>query len=158
MKKKILIKTLLLLTIFIFFKINYTVYAQNNKKVVLQLRWNHQYQFAGYYVAKWMGFYDEAGLDVEIKSAFDSNKNILVATKEVLEGRADFGIGSDDVLMEENKGSKLCIVASVFQRSAVEYYMRADTSYRGIVDLSKLNTARRKNDLLDIELQAMHYT
>ncbi|MBZ9686367.1 ABC transporter substrate-binding protein [Clostridium estertheticum] len=155
MKKKFLIKTLLLLTAFVFLKINCIAYAQNNKKVVLQLRWNHQYQFAGYYVAKWMGFYDAEGLDVEIKSAFTSNNSILVATKEVLEGRADFGIGSDDVLMEENKGANLCIVASLFQRSAVEYYMKSDTPYRGIVDLTKLNIARRKNDLLDIELQAM---
>ena len=123
--------------------------------MVLQLRWNHQYQFAGYYVAKWMGFYDSEGLDVEIKSAFTANNSILDATKEVLEGRADFGIGADDVLMEENKGAKLCVVASLFQRSAVEYYMKSDTPYRAIIDLTKLNTARRKNDLLDIELQAM---
>ncbi|MDG2283953.1 MAG: ABC transporter substrate-binding protein, partial [Alphaproteobacteria bacterium] len=32
--------------------------------VTLQLKWVTQAQFAGYYVAKDKGFYDEAGLDV----------------------------------------------------------------------------------------------
>ncbi len=36
-------------------------------KVTLQLKWVTQAQFAGYYVAKDKGFYEEEGLDVEIK-------------------------------------------------------------------------------------------
>ncbi len=36
-------------------------------KVTLQLKWVAQSQFAGYFVAKEKGFYEEAGLDVEIK-------------------------------------------------------------------------------------------
>ena len=34
-------------------------------KVTLQLKWVTQAQFAGYYVAKDKGFYEEAGLDVD---------------------------------------------------------------------------------------------
>ncbi|MEM7059075.1 MAG: ABC transporter substrate-binding protein, partial [Pseudomonadota bacterium] len=37
-------------------------------KVTLQLKWVTQAQFAGYYVAKDKGFYEEEGLDVEIKA------------------------------------------------------------------------------------------
>ena len=36
-------------------------------KLTLQLKWVTQAQFAGYYVAKDKGFYDEVDLDVEIK-------------------------------------------------------------------------------------------
>ena len=36
-------------------------------KVTLQLKWVTQAQFAGYYVAKDKGFYEEEDLDVEIK-------------------------------------------------------------------------------------------
>lgn len=36
-------------------------------KVTLQLKWVTQAQFGGYYVAKDQGFYEEEGLDVEIK-------------------------------------------------------------------------------------------
>ncbi len=38
-------------------------------KVTLQLKWVTQAQFAGYYVAKDKGYYEEEGLDVEIKPA-----------------------------------------------------------------------------------------
>ncbi|HEY5598741.1 MAG TPA: ABC transporter substrate-binding protein, partial [Kiloniellales bacterium] len=40
--------------------------AHAAEKVTLQLKWVTQAQFAGYYVAKDKGFYDEVGLDVTI--------------------------------------------------------------------------------------------
>jgi hypothetical protein len=36
-------------------------------KVSLQLKWRHQFQFAGYYAALAQGFYGAAGLNVEIR-------------------------------------------------------------------------------------------
>lgn len=44
-------------------------HANAAEKVTLQLKWVTQAQFAGYYVAKDKGFYEEEGLDVEIKPA-----------------------------------------------------------------------------------------
>jgi ABC-type nitrate/sulfonate/bicarbonate transport system substrate-binding protein len=49
----------------------YSLFAQslNNKeleKVSIQLKWHNQFQFAGYYVAKYKGYYEQAGLDVEL--------------------------------------------------------------------------------------------
>ena len=41
--------------------------ANAAEKVVLQLHGPAQFEFAGYYAALWKGFYDEAGLAVEIK-------------------------------------------------------------------------------------------
>jgi len=37
-----------------------------NETVNLQLRWMHQFQFAGYYAALEKGYYKKAGLDVVI--------------------------------------------------------------------------------------------
>ncbi len=37
--------------------------------VSLQLKWKHQFQFAGYYQALEQGFYRDAGLDVTIRDA-----------------------------------------------------------------------------------------
>ena len=31
----------------------------------LLLRWDHQFQFAGYYAALWKGYYSDAGLEVK---------------------------------------------------------------------------------------------
>ena len=36
-------------------------------QVSLQLKWKHQFQFAGYYAALEQGFYRDAGLDVSIR-------------------------------------------------------------------------------------------
>lgn len=41
--------------------------ARASEKVVLQLRWDNQFQFAGYYAAKWQGYYEAEGIDVEIR-------------------------------------------------------------------------------------------
>lgn len=38
-------------------------------KVTLQLKWKHQFQFAGYYAAKSKGLYQQAGLDVTLLEA-----------------------------------------------------------------------------------------
>lgn len=57
MKKSLFYLILILLSTFL----------NANEKVVLQLKWFHQFQFAGYYAAKEKGFYDEVGLDVQIK-------------------------------------------------------------------------------------------
>lgn len=38
-------------------------------RVTLQLKWKHQFQFAGYYAALEQGFYREAGLAVRILQA-----------------------------------------------------------------------------------------
>ena len=36
-------------------------------QVSMQLKWKHQFQFAGYYAALEQGFYRDAGLDVTIR-------------------------------------------------------------------------------------------
>ncbi|MES2875318.1 MAG: ABC transporter substrate-binding protein, partial [Bacteroidota bacterium] len=38
--------------------------AQEGNKIRLQLKWNHQFQFAGFYAAQQKGFFKDAGLDV----------------------------------------------------------------------------------------------
>ncbi len=55
--------------------------AEELKKVSLQLRWDSQFQFAGYYAAKWQGYYADAGLDVDIRSAITPDGKILGAVR-----------------------------------------------------------------------------
>ncbi|MEN1761980.1 ABC transporter substrate-binding protein [Anoxynatronum sibiricum] len=125
------------------------------RPVTLQLRWEPQFQFAGYYAALWQGYYADAGLDVTIRSAFDENGEVRQATEEVQSGRADFGVGAVDILMANEQGEALSVVAAIFQRSAVAYYRLEETRMTTLVDLLDLTVARRHHDLLDVELQAM---
>ena len=150
-QKKLIGLTLLLLIAF-----NYHVmpiYAASDS-VVLQLRWQHQFQFAGYYVADWNGYYEAEGLDVSIRSAF-TDSGLVQATDEVLAGRAEFGIGASDILIAQDQSADLKLIASFFQKSPVEYYALAETPINSPLDFPSLNAARRPNDLLDIEYQVI---
>ena len=81
--------------------------------VTLQLKWTHAFQFAGYYAAKELGYYREAGLDVRIDEALPGGDPI----KTVLEGKAEFGVGTSALLLERNAGKPVVALAVIFQHS-----------------------------------------
>jgi len=87
------------------------VFANDN--VVLQLRWTHQAQFSGYYVAKEKGYYQEAGLNVEIREG----KAGLIPWQEVTSGRADFAVDNTNAFTAFSEGEPLVALAAVLQRS-----------------------------------------
>ncbi|HET8715515.1 MAG TPA: ABC transporter substrate-binding protein, partial [Holophagaceae bacterium] len=66
--------------------------AADPGKVVIQLKWYDQFQFAGYYAAEQGGLYRAAGLDVTLRPGGRG----LDPVREVLSGRAQFGIGDSD--------------------------------------------------------------
>ena len=84
------------------------------EKVRIQLKWYHQFQFAGYYAAQLKGFYQEEGLDAElIEGAKDRSPD-----KIVLEGKAEFGVhDGGDLLYRRLKGDPLVALATIFQHS-----------------------------------------
>ena len=130
--------------------------ASADEKTVLQLRWDHQFQFAGYYAALWQGYYREAGLDVEIRSAFEPDGRFHSVTREVSEGRADFGTGAADILVARDKGAPLMVLASVYQRSPVAFYARAELGLASPADLTRLRVATLGGSgFASVELQAM---
>jgi class 3 adenylate cyclase/ABC-type nitrate/sulfonate/bicarbonate transport system substrate-binding protein len=94
--------------------------------VSLQLKWKHQFQFAGYYAALEQGFYRDAGLDVTIR---EGGPGIDVA-ESVASGKADFGVCSASVLREWTTGRRLVVLAAIFQRSPAVILVarRADIS------------------------------
>jgi NitT/TauT family transport system substrate-binding protein len=85
-------------------------------KLTLQLKWVTQAQFAGYYVAKDKGFYDEVDLDVEIKPGGPD-----IAPPQVIAG------GGADVIVDwmpsalasREKGVPLVNIAQPFKRSGM---------------------------------------
>jgi len=129
--------------------------AQNLEKVVLQLCWDHQFQFAGYYAAQWNGYYEAAGLDVEIRSALEPGFKFINSSREVVAGRADFGVGDANILVARDQGAPLVILAPIFQHSTVEIYTPQERRIDSPGDLMGLRILRRKGDLGEVELQAM---
>jgi PAS domain S-box-containing protein len=125
------------------------------EKVSLQLRWDHQFQFAGYYAALFQGYYEEAGLDVEIRSAIREGKPRLFVIDEVANGKADFGVGSVDALVARDKGKPVILAANIFQQSAVRIFSRKEVNVKSPADLVGLRVRRTADDLTDVELRAV---
>ena len=98
--------------IFILFIFSFcTLSAQDLKKVTLQLSWFNQFQFAGYYMAKEKGFYEELGLDVEIRP-FQFGLDI---PKDVNDGKIDFAVGRETLILEKIKNPNIIALYSLFQ-------------------------------------------
>jgi len=92
-------------------------FLQANDTVKLQLKWFHSFQFAGYYMAKEKGFYDEVNLNVNIMQRDPSKNNV----EQVIEGEAEYGIADSAVLLYRAKGAPLRIIASVFQHAPLVF-------------------------------------
>jgi PAS domain S-box-containing protein len=129
--------------------------AHGADKVVLQLCWDHQFQFAGYYAAAWQGFYQEAGLEVEIRPALQSGLRFLNPPDEVASGRADFGVGEANILVAAGRGAPLVILTSVFQHSGVELYALRQADLTSPAHIAGMRILRRQGDLGEVQLQAM---
>ena len=100
------------------------VSAQAEDKVVLQLKWVTQAQFAGYYVAKDKGFYKEAGLDVEIKPGGPD----IAPPQVIAGGGADVIIDwMPSALASREKGVPLVNIAQPFKASGMMLTCRKDT-------------------------------
>ncbi len=99
--------------------------------LTLQLKWVTQAQFAGYYVAKEKGFYDEAGLDVTIKAGGpDVNPSQVIAG-----GGADVVVDwMPSALATREKGVPLVNIAQVFQKSGLMLTCRKDSGITAPAD------------------------
>ncbi|MEZ5922751.1 MAG: ABC transporter substrate-binding protein [Hyphomicrobiaceae bacterium] len=101
-----------------------TTAASAADKVTLQLKWVTQAQFAGYYVAKAKGFYDEAGLDVEIKPGGPD----IAPPQVIAGGGADVIIDwMPSALASREKGVALVNIAQPFKRSGMMLTCRKET-------------------------------
>lgn len=117
--------------------------------VTLQLKWFHQFQFAGYYAALHQGFYHDEGLEVTIKPG---GPNVHV-DDEVLSGRADFGVLASELIEMRASGKPLVLLAVIMQHSTRAIIVRADSGINGPADLIGKQLMINLNE--DVEFKAM---
>jgi len=129
--------------------------AEAADRVVLQMRWDNQFQFAGIYAADWQGYYEQAGLDVEIRSAFAEDGKLRVGFEEVSAGRAQFGIGGAEILTARDRGVPIVIVTTIFQQSPIAIFARKEVDVHSPADLTRVTVWREPTQLSDIEMQAV---
>ncbi len=99
--------------------------------VDLQLRWHHQFQFAGYYAALEKGYYREEGLDVRLHAGDPQHQPV----SEVLAGRAQYAEGNSEVLYQRLQGKPLVALAAIFQHSPSVLLTLASSNLGSVHDL-----------------------
>ncbi len=98
--------------------------AMAKDAVTLQLKWVTQAQFAGYFVAKDKGFYDEVDLDVTIKPGGPD----IAPPQVIAGGGADVIIDwMPSALASREKGVALVNIAQPFKRSGMMLTCRKET-------------------------------
>ena len=101
------------------------------RHVVLQLKWKHDFQFAGYYAAIEHGYYRDAGIDVELREAGPGDDPI----RDVVGGRAQFGVSTSELVVARAKGAPVVVLATIYQHSP---FVLLTVRNRGVDDLQSL--------------------
>jgi len=93
-------------------------------EVTLQLKWMHQAQFAGFYMAQEKGHYAQENLKVRF---LEGGQDIDIAQR-VISGQADFGVLTPEfIFLQRSQGAPLTAIASIYRRSAVVFVSKADS-------------------------------
>lgn len=118
------------------------------KEVTLQLKWKHQFQFAGYYAAIKKGFYRESGIEVHLKELKPGTNSIDL----VVNGGSDFGVAGSDLIQKRSQGMPVVAIGAVYQHSPLALVASLQS---GITDLHQLAGKRVSLETHSAEIQAM---
>ncbi|WP_321470022.1 ABC transporter substrate-binding protein [Halarcobacter sp.] len=112
-----LIKIIISLTLF-----SSILSAQKLEKVSIQLDWLHQFQFAGFYIAKEKGYYKNQGFDVSIKE-YNSDINVV---EDVLKKKSDYGVGKSSLIIDRLENKKVVLLNAIYQTSPMVLITKKD--------------------------------
>lgn len=126
-------------------------FAHASEKIIIQLKWLHQFQFAGYYAALDQGFFAAEGLDVELRERDMARSNI----EQVLMGEAHYGIADSILLQHHARGQDVVLVAPILQHSPNVLMTLRSTGIRSPRDLVGRRLAFYDNDTDGIAILAM---
>ncbi|MDD3835074.1 MAG: ABC transporter substrate-binding protein [Sulfurimonas sp.] len=130
------------------FLINVFINA-DDKSLSVQLRWYHQFQFAGYYAALEKNFYRDAGLEVRLIEGGPT----INPVKEVLLKRADIGVSNSSLVIEYLRGEPVVMLGVIFQHSP--NVLLTSEKFKSPVDFAKGGTIALIGGDQDVELKAM---
>lgn len=93
------------------------------ERVVVQLPYNHQFQFAGFYAAELQGYFAAENLVVELREATRER----LPVEEVTADRAQYGLSGPKALLARMNGAPIVALAAIFQHSPFAVMVRADS-------------------------------
>lgn len=127
--------------------------AKELKKITLQPSWFEQLQFAGYYMAKEKGFYNDVGLNVKI-NAFNINDQNKISQK-VTDGEIDFAVDKETLILEKVHNNKIIILYALFQSSPLVLISTKASKIDSFKDFFGKNVMASIADAKQVSLKAM---
>lgn len=101
-------------------------------EVKLQLRWYHQFQFAGYYMAIEKGFYRQQGIETIL---IPGGPHALEPVDQLLSGQVDFAITSSGIVIHHMRGDPVVAIAAIMQTSPLTWITLDQSNIRIAQDL-----------------------
>lgn len=112
---------------------NSPVVSSQPEEVSVRLKWVHQTQFAGIYMAEKNGYYAAENLDVTIEPV---DYEQMLSAEKVTQGKNTFGIGSaDEVLVARSQGMPVRAIAVIYRINPLVYMSLGNTELRTPQDL-----------------------
>ena len=136
------------------FSVTISAFSQSAEELTpasLQLIWKHQFQFAGYYMAKHKGFYRDAGIELSIHE-FDNNKDPV---ELVLDGTRDFAVGRSTILTQYFQGAGIVALLSTYQNSPLMLLTTKQSGIKKPADLLNKRIMMTADAARQVELLAM---
>ena len=97
---------------------------QTPDKVRVQLKYFHQAQFAGLYIAEKKGYFKDENLEIEF---IEGGKGVDLISP-VATGDIHFGIASSDhILISRTEGAPVTAIAAIYRRSAAIFVAKANS-------------------------------
>lgn len=94
-----------------------SLFAVELQKVSLQLPWLNQFQFAGFYIAQEYGYYEDVGLDVQIKPFTHQNDKLSDVLSDIKNQTTTYAIGKSSLIIEQSKSEDFVILDAIFEHS-----------------------------------------
>jgi len=96
-------------------------------EIAVQLKWVHQAQFAGFYVAQENGYYAQENLEVTL---LEGGPDVDIVD-QVLDGPADFGVfAPENLIIERSQGQPVVAVAVIFRRNPLVFVSLAGSGIK----------------------------
>lgn len=111
--------------------LSYYTYAKDLEKIKIQLDWLNQFQFAGYYMAKEKGFYEEAGLDVNIEE-FNFDVNLV---EDTLNTKNQYSVGKSSLIIDKLEGKDVVLLTAIYQSSPMVLLSLKKTNIPTVLNL-----------------------
>ncbi len=152
--KALLTAALALSGLLLYVPVSLAQQAENTalREVTLQLLWKHQFEFAGFYAAKEKGFYQAAGLKVNIQPFIPGSEAPI---KKVIDGQADFAVGDSTLIVNRAKGAPVKLLANIFQHSPYVLLTLADSGIHSPAQMVGKKIMLAKHEESNAEIKAM---